>query len=492
MRTLVADRLFKARNNLDINGRPIIYAMSEPAIDPAAMMNALPGGGGAANNGLASLVNDADCPMPYQRFSVLLGKALELCNEVRSMGEQFLAALEKQDAEALAMLKARQDSTRQKMVIDVKALQRAEIIKTIESLQQTRDAVVAHLNYLLRLTGDPLDPGEIISAGVAAGLKTAADAMELTVGLLRAVPEVTAIAQPLGCGVSVKADAANASRRMKGIRGSVEIGSSLASVASIAFARVGALTRQLQERRMQANAKDPNAVETETWYRSKYTNDRLCAWLEGQLRALHFDLYGLAADICRRAERAFRFGRGDRIPGHFLRAGGYWNSSRVGLLAAQQLMLDLRYMRRLRSVAVSIPPHRRRRHIEDTGTFDLAFGGAGDGGGRYGPFEGAGAVSSWRLEMPPSAVRPFDYSTISDVVLHLWYTAVDGGPGSLEARNDLACEWSTFASVLSRTAAACTASLDLSGALATRLPFWARPGDVRIENFTVAVTSSDS
>jgi hypothetical protein len=45
---------------------------------------------------------------------------------------------------------------------------------------------------------------------------------------------------------------------------------------------------------------------------------------------------------------------------------------------------------------------------------------------RYLPFEGAGAISEWRLELPVE-FKTFDYSTISDVVLHLRYTARDGG-----------------------------------------------------------------
>jgi hypothetical protein len=50
---------------------------------------------------------------------------------------------------------------------------------------------------------------------------------------------------------------------------------------------------------------------------------------------------------------------------------------------------------------------------------------------RYLPFENVGAVSEWRLELPadPTQGDPqqFDYDTISDVVLHLRYTARDGG-----------------------------------------------------------------
>ncbi len=57
----------------------------------------------------------------------------------------------------------------------------------------------------------------------------------------------------------------------------------------------------------------------------------------------------------------------------------------------------------------------------DSGVFELNFRDE-----RYLPFEGAGAISSWRLELP-GEVRQFDYNTISDVVLHLKYTAREGG-----------------------------------------------------------------
>lgn len=45
---------------------------------------------------------------------------------------------------------------------------------------------------------------------------------------------------------------------------------------------------------------------------------------------------------------------------------------------------------------------------------------------RYLPFEGAGAISAWRIELSDQ-FRQFDYDTISDVILHLRYTAREGG-----------------------------------------------------------------
>jgi hypothetical protein len=42
------------------------------------------------------------------------------------------------------------------------------------------------------------------------------------------------------------------------------------------------------------------------------------------------------------------------------------------------------------------------------------------------PFEWSGAISQWQLDLP-SSIRQFDFNTISDVILHLRYTAREGG-----------------------------------------------------------------
>ncbi|MCM3902259.1 MAG: hypothetical protein ND866_11180, partial [Pyrinomonadaceae bacterium] len=43
------------------------------------------------------------------------------------------------------------------------------------------------------------------------------------------------------------------------------------------------------------------------------------------------------------------------------------------------------------------------------------------------PFEGAGAESTWKLDLPNPQDHPaFDYATISDVILHIRYTARQG------------------------------------------------------------------
>jgi hypothetical protein len=57
---------------------------------------------------------------------------------------------------------------------------------------------------------------------------------------------------------------------------------------------------------------------------------------------------------------------------------------------------------------------------------------------RFLPFEGAGAISTWRIELP-NDFPAFDFNTISDVVLHMRYTARQGLDKTkvVQAVNDL-------------------------------------------------------
>lgn len=66
----------------------------------------------------------------------------------------------------------------------------------------------------------------------------------------------------------------------------------------------------------------------------------------------------------------------------------------------------------------------------DAGVFELNLRDE-----RYMPFEGAGVISQWRFELPTD-FKTFDYATISDVVLHVRYTARDGGEALRAAATD--------------------------------------------------------
>ena len=129
----------------------------------------------------------------------------------------------------------------------------------------------------------------------------------------------------------------------------------------------------------------------------------------------------------------------------------------------------------------------------DAGVFELNFRDE-----RYLPFEGTGAISSWRLELPQE-VRQFDYNTISDVIVHVKYTAREGGSNlknlavtslkvrldsikqqlsqtglhvAINMKHDLPNEWQLFKK---------NGSVDLK-IDKSRLPYMAQTIDAAIEN----------
>ena len=113
---------------------------------------------------------------------------------------------------------------------------------------------------------------------------------------------------------------------------------------------------------------------------------------------------------------------------------------------------------------------------------------------RYLPFEGTGAISDWNLKLT-SAVPTFDWATITDVVLHLRYTAREGGDllqqaalksltkelvgiplqRGFSAKHEFSTEWSAFLRGQSATEAALALDLSLK-----RFPYFARDFELKI------------
>jgi hypothetical protein len=78
---------------------------------------------------------------------------------------------------------------------------------------------------------------------------------------------------------------------------------------------------------------------------------------------------------------------------------------------------DLRFKTQLGSISSIATSHAQR----DNGLFELNFNDE-----RYFPFEGAGVISEWEISMPKDN-NYFDFATVSDLILHVSYTARSGG-----------------------------------------------------------------
>ncbi len=543
----VADRLFKVRHGLNIEGVARSLALFEPPIDPALLVKAA-----AAGIDISSVLGDINTPLPYYRFNIMLQKAVELCSEVRALGTALLAALEKGEAEELALLRSKHEISILDAVRQIKQNQADETQNSLESLQKSKEVIQIRKSYYEgRDFTNAWENAHLTGVGAALLLRTS-EAVALTLaGGLHLIPNVK-IGAPTTMGAETGGDTAGQS--------ATKFGTSLGTIATLLesaasmSATLGGYKRRKDEWDFQkdiATKEDEqidkqilaadiryaiaqkelenhdlqvdNAKEVDDLMHSKFTNQELYDWMVGQISVVYFQSYQLVYDVAKRAERAYRFELGLQ-DSNFIQFG-YWDSLKKGLLAGEKLSHDLKrmemayldrnkreyevtkhislaqiapidllklketgqcfvdlpeslfemdnpgnYMRRIKSVGVSIPcvtgpytsvnctltllknsirvntsaepAYERQQDADDPRFWDnlvaiqsiVISHGQNDSGlfetnlrdERYLPFEGSGVISTWRLELPKD-IRQFDYNTISDVILHLRYTARDGG-----------------------------------------------------------------
>ena len=270
------------------------------------------------------------------------------------------------------------------------------------------------------------------------------------------------------------------------------------------------------------------AQEVQSFLQSKFTNAQFYSWMQSDIAGLYYQYYRFAFDTARQAEQTMKreLMRPESWTETLFVQFNYWDTGHKGLLSGEALFLDVKrmefayhdnnkreleltrhvslrqlnslalvtlkitgsctidlpewlfdrdcpghYMRRIKSVAVSIPsvvgPYTslngtlalqrstvrtsplltNNQYARNTSNADARFTdyfgggeaivtstGTNDAGlfetnlhdERFLPFEGAGAVSTWTLSLP-GELRGFDYLTISDVILHMRYTARPAG-----------------------------------------------------------------
>jgi Tc toxin complex TcA C-terminal TcB-binding domain/ABC toxin N-terminal region/Neuraminidase-like domain/Putative peptidoglycan binding domain len=398
LRDTIDDRLFKIRHCEDIEGVFRQLPLFEPPIDPALLVAAA-----AQGLSLSSVLNDLNSPMPNYRFYYLLQKALEVCTELKALGNAFLAAKEKGDAEALAQMRARHESSIYNLVMEVKKQQLDEAGKSLEALQQSRKGPVYRLKHYLALIGDPgkapdsntdfseledkIDPPieesglklsayekeEEDKASEAAFLQTNVGMIEGLANIFHALPSTNIDGKPMGVGTTLVWGFPNLAHAMEATARAMRINADYLSYQSASAARKGGFQRQFQDRIQQANVAGyeiknidkqmltqqiriniaqqeitnqqqqiDNAQEVEDFLRNKYTNQDLYVWMDSQIRTLYYQAYTLAYDLAKRAEKVFRFERG-LASSNFIQFG-YWDAAYDGLLAGERLYIGLKQL----------------------------------------------------------------------------------------------------------------------------------------------------
>lgn len=551
----VADRLFKVRHCMNIEGVVRQLPLFEPPIEPALLVKAV-----AAGLDIGAALSDMNAPLPLYRFTFMIQRALEICNEVKALGAAMLAALEKRDADAFALLRSGHERMMLDQVRIVRNSQIDEALRTKEALDESKKVIEARRDHYQQLIGNGWNSWEKAWLGLtvgAMGLEIAGTLLNTISASVSLIPDVDAGAAGFGASPTVKLKfggknvangAGKAADVLKGLANVLQMSAGMTSTIG-SYARRAEdwnLQQQLAEKEIlqvdkQITAADirqqiakqeldnqdkqiENALKEDEYLRTKYTNQELYDWMISQLSTVYFQSYQLAYDVAKRSERCFRYELGLSDSNYI--QFGYWDSLKKGLMCGEKLYYDLKrlegayyeqnrreyeltkhislaqldpvsllklrqngecfvdipetafdmdypghYFRRLKTVGLSIPcttgplttvactltltsNHVRKdstllagKYVRDISVDDprfrdeiaaiqsIATSNAQNDKGmfelnfrdeRYLPFEGAGAISTWHIKLNKEFPQ-FDFLTVADVILHLDYTAREGG-----------------------------------------------------------------
>jgi len=367
----VADRLFKIRHSLNIDGVFRQLALFAPPINPRALVQAIAGG-----RDIGSVLADLNVAVPHYRYSFVLALAKEMVSAVTDLGGALLSALESRDAEQLALLQNTHE--RNILALMTTNLERErdaarESIAQLRISKQNRENREQHYRALLDNGLSSEEIGELVLISLAQASKSTAVVAKGISAASFAVPDIIVG----GAGI-----ASPVTLTLTGGKAAGEVSAAVAEIAEFLgdiFSTAGTLTAKIGEYKRRENgwrlehqtalfdvqevdkqieiAEFQLAIaeqaltihqrtiaqnrEIEEFYRRKFTNQDLYNWLISRLSGLYFQGYKLAYDTAKAAEKALQY----ELPTNERYISfGHFDSLRRGLLAGESLLLDLNRM----------------------------------------------------------------------------------------------------------------------------------------------------
>ena len=152
----VEDRLFKIRHCMNIQGVERQLPLFEPPINPRELIRAAAAGGAGT-----SIARALESSIPYYRFDYMIERAQGFTANVMQLGSALLSALEKRDAEQLALLNVSQTQVILDMTTKVRELQIAEVGEAGAALDVSLNSAKDRKNFYSELVKKDLSPGEL-------------------------------------------------------------------------------------------------------------------------------------------------------------------------------------------------------------------------------------------------------------------------------------------------------------------------------------------
>jgi hypothetical protein len=367
---VVDDRLFKIRHCMNIEGVVRELPLFQPPIDPGLLVKAK-----AAGLDLASVIAELYAPPPLHRYPFLHQRAVDFTSYVVSLGQSLLAALEKEDAEELAALRANHEVELLELVRQTREAQVKEAEEGLEAVRRSRALATIrrdHYRTLIDKGTSELEKNALEKARQASDKQRLASGLQIGAQVLHFIPEI-------GAGFSggahsvVALSGAMFARALEVIAAATlmdasdlrDQSSQQTTIAGynrrmedwlfqfrLADAELAQIDKQIVAAEIRADISKSELAsherqidqskEVRAFLEDKYTNQELYTWMRGELQGTYYQAYKLAFDMARRAERAWQFERLE--PDTRFIEFGYWDSARKGLLAGEKLTLALRRM----------------------------------------------------------------------------------------------------------------------------------------------------
>lgn len=377
----VADRLYKIRNSLNIEGVKRTLALFAPPIDPAMLVKAK-----ASGVSISEALADASSALPYYRFKVMVEKAKEIVRDIQQMGRDLLSAFEKYDYETLALLRVNHEKTAlmlQKTLAEMEVTELERELETTETEEETLQAEQEQQAGFFKKSEKEtkyekaLDGIKKVQEGIESVRKAASVAAK--------IPDlgIGAIMNGLG-GPSFDSIAYGGSKIAEMLINKAEskasefaqkqVGSTISKLLSeqerteqswtmqktakanqikvvqkkklVDQIKIDYINKQVENLEREIELKD----EMYEHLSEKYTNKELYKWLKTEIGKIYKILFQLAVKVARKAEKCYHFEIGDteenpKSAKSFIKgSGSYWDGLYSGLLAGEKLLADLHAM----------------------------------------------------------------------------------------------------------------------------------------------------
>ena len=375
----VADRLYKIRNSLNIEGVKRTLALFAPPIDPGMLVKAR-----AAGLSISDILADAGATLPHYRFKVIVAKALEIARDLRNMQETLLQALKNKDSEALAQLRLQHRIAAKKLSQNIFEIQMKELETEASSLEVEKEKKTKkqehHKSNIEKLKTD-FENGYAKTMQKVADLREKVESAKRIASAMYSIPDLDAggIVNAFGgidfhmaayggrklgeaaitmaesyLSKAMEREAAALQQKTKGEEKKVtEEETFEESIASNEIDQtekaiiVNTIRQEQNEKEQELFEKELERDEEEYEFLcDKFTNKDLYEWLVKQMTKLSKNMCKLTTKVAKMAEKCYHFEIGDTDMGNaksFI-SNSYWDGAYNGLLSADRLIADLHAM----------------------------------------------------------------------------------------------------------------------------------------------------